>query len=260
MSVAENQLIRLQDLQHFLTSGSLDDSMAQLSAMTAALVGADSCSVMLLNRGDGADLRMSVCASHGPLPPAALGASVGKGEGIAGQVLASGRSLLVEDLGKSPLAPMARRPDELRRSLMSSPIRIDGKIAGVVNVCGVQGRACFATVDLHLLDVITLFIGKSIQVLQLQHLLDSRFAQLALVREAQERVGSSVRTAYRNPNDVARILAKSFFKEMTKAGFGANQVVVAASELIEQLKRSLERRGRRAAHQHDGADRPGKQG
>jgi hypothetical protein len=40
---------------------------------------------------------------------------------------------------------------------------------------------------------------------------------------------------------VAKILARSFFTEMTKAGFESGQIVSAASELIEQLNRRLQR-------------------
>jgi L-methionine (R)-S-oxide reductase len=247
MRDADPQLMRLQDLHRFAASGSLEESLPQQAALTAGLIGAASCSVMLLNRGAGQDLRMSICAHHGPLPAAALSASIGKGEGICGRVLDSGRSLLVEDLGHSELAALARRQGEMGPSLMSSPIRIDGKIVGVVNVCGAQAKVAFDVDDLHLLDVITLFIGKSIQVLQLQNLLDSRFAQLALLEEFKGRVGSSVHTAYQYPDDAARILAKSFFKEMTKAGFGSSQIVNAASELIDQLNGNLQRHSKRAA-------------
>lgn len=244
MRHADSQLIRLQDLRQFLAGASLEDSLAQQAALTAGLVGAESCSLMLLNHGDGDDLRMSICATHGPLPAAALSASIGKGDGICGKVLASGRSLLIEDISASDLAPLARRPDDLRRSLMSAPIHIDGKVVGVVNLCGAQDKVAFNRADLALLDVIALFIGKSIQVQQLQGLLDSRFAQLALLQEVQEKVGASVRTAYQNPDDVAKILAKSFFKEMTKAGFGSSQIVYAASELIDQLNNNLQRLAR----------------
>jgi GAF domain-containing protein len=185
---------------------------------------------------------MSVCASHGGLPASALHASIGKGEGICGWVLESGSSLLVEDIGKSEFALLARRPDAAGRSLMSAPIRIDRKTVGVLNASGAPGIA-FSRSDLALLDVTALFIGKSVQVVQLQHVLDSRFAQLALLREAQEKVGSSVRTAYQNPGDVARILARSFFKEMTKAGFEPGQIVSAATELIEQINHTLHHSG-----------------
>jgi L-methionine (R)-S-oxide reductase len=190
MSHADNHLIRLQDLRLFQAAGSLDDSLVRQAALTAGLVSAESCSIMLLNHGDGNDPRMRVCATHGPLPDAALGASIGSGEGISGQVLASGRALLVTDLGASPLAPLARRPDDLRRSLMCAPIHVDARVVGVVNVCGAQGKDAFTETDLHLLDVLALFIGKSIQVLQLQGLLDSRFAQLALLREVEGSVAA----------------------------------------------------------------------
>jgi L-methionine (R)-S-oxide reductase len=247
MDEAEHHLIKLQDLSQFLAHGSLDDNLARLAGMTAGLMDAESCSVMLLNGGDGEDLRMSVCASHGPLPSAALAESVGKGEGIAGQVLATGRSLLLEDIGTSAFAGLARRGQDARGSLMSSPVRIDGKIVGVLNVCGVQLRAAFSQGDLHLLDVIALFIGKSIQVIQLQNILNSKFTQLALMNEVRETVGGSIATAYQNPDDVAKILAKSFFKEMTKAGFGARQIVRAASEIIDQLNGNLQRHSKRVA-------------
>jgi hypothetical protein len=93
-----NPLVRLQDLQHFLAAGTLDESLNQQAAMTATLVGAASCSIMLLNSGEGAEMRMSVYARHGNLPDEALQASVGRGEGIAGRVLVTGKALLVTDI------------------------------------------------------------------------------------------------------------------------------------------------------------------
>jgi L-methionine (R)-S-oxide reductase len=89
MSHAENHLIRLQDLRLFQDGGSLDESLARQAAQTAGLVGAESCSIMLLDHGDGANPRMRVCATLGPLPDAALHASIGSVEGISGQVPAS---------------------------------------------------------------------------------------------------------------------------------------------------------------------------
>jgi hypothetical protein len=64
---------------------------------------------------------------------------------------------------------------------------------------------------------------------------------MALVRESPQDAG----LAYRNPDEVARILAKSFFKEMTGAGFGEAQIVQAASEIIGQLNSSVQRHRRR---------------
>ena len=230
-----NPLVRLQDLQHFLAAGTLEESLAQQAEMTAALVGAASCSIMLLNSGEGTAMRMSVYARHGNLPDEALQASVGPGEGIAGRVLATGKALLVADISKSLFALLARGRAGAGASLICAPIRIDGKLVGVINAAGAAGQPAFGETELRLLDVTALFIGKSIQVQQLQHLLDSRFAQLALEREAQV----PVRTSYQNPEDVARVLARSFFKELTKGGFAPAQIISATTEIIDQLNNHL---------------------
>lgn len=251
----QSLLIKLQDLSQFFASGKLDDSLQQQAAMTAHLVGAETCSVMLINGGSDGDLRMSVCAHYGPLAPAAWSASIGKGEGIAGHVLASGRSLLVEDIMNSQYAHLARRAGDPRRSLMLAPVSIDGKIVGMVNVCASEDKGAFALADLHLLDVTALFIGKTIQVQQLQTILDSRFIQLALLRDVEHEAGQAF-SAYQNPDQVARILAKSLFKEMTRAGFASGQIIGAASEIIDQLNGQLQRHSERSARrgERDGAD------
>jgi GAF domain-containing protein len=239
MASAENRWVRLQDLQHFLAEGSLDDCLQQQATLTAGVLGAGSCSIMLLNTGTPGHLRMTVHARFGKLPDAALTASVGQGEGICGRVLASGDPLLVEDIAHSPFAELAQGRDGIGGSLMCAPLRIDGKIVGVINVAGAKEGPAFSASDLELLNIIALFIGKSVQVQQLQRLLDSRFAQLALLQEARDQVQDKVRLAYRNPEDAAKILARSFFKEMTKAGFESGQIVSAATELIEQLNLKL---------------------
>ena len=200
-----DKLVRLQDLRQFLAGGSLEESLQRQAEQAALLVGADHCSIMLINSG-------------------------------------SGEEMLVEDIGRSRFALLARRPDAAGRALMSAPVRIGEKIIGVVNVSG----AGFDPLDLPLLDIVATLIGKSIQVAQLQRVLDSRFAQLALLQEAQLKVGEQVRTAYQNPEDVARILARAFFREMTKAGFASGQIVSAATELIDQLNHQLQAGGQSA--------------
>lgn len=243
MTDQAKRLVRLRDVQALLASGSLDDNLHSHAELAKRLVGATSCSVMLLNSESPDDLRMRLCASAGELPPAAADALVASGEGICGQVLASGQALLVEDIARSPFADLARRKRAALPALMSAPVRIDGRLVGVVNVTG----AAFSEAELHLLEVVALYIGKSVQVIQLQHLLASRFAQMALVRDAHERGqgaaqagGPAPGTTYQNPEDVARILARSFYKEMTQAGFAPGQIVSAATELIGQLKGTLQ--------------------
>lgn len=231
MNDIAKHLVRLMDVPTLLASGSLDDNLASHADLARRLVGATSCSVMLLNSEAPDDLRMRLCASAGDMPPDAGEALVGSGDGICGRVLASGRALLVDDIARSEFAGLARRRRAAVPALMSAPVRIDGRIVGVLNATGVA----FSEAELQLFEVLALFIGKSVQVIQLQRVLASRFAQMALVREAHERGRSVVGTAYQQPEDAARILARSFYKEMARAGFAPGEIVSAATELIGQL-------------------------
>ncbi len=249
----ENTAIRLQDLSNYLEEGSLDDCLLQLAEMAANRLIAENCSIMLLKEGDPENLRMRVCACYGYLPDAAYQESIGKGEGIAGHVVASGRSILVEDIGKSEFANRARRPDDARKSLISSPIRINQRLIGVINVSGYLQGDAFQPADVHLLEVFGLFIGKSIQAIQLQNILNSRFAQLALMQETEKNLGGSMDAVLQNPDQVARILAKSFYKEMVRAGFGSSQIVNTASEIIAQLSGGLQRHNKRMGREGAGS-------
>ncbi len=58
-------------------------------------------------------------------------------------------------------------------------------------------------------------------------------------------MGASLGSAFHNPDQVAKIYAKSFYKEMARGGFGANQIISAASEIISQLNDNLEQHSKR---------------
>jgi len=249
MGNVENPLIKLQDLSKFLEQSSLDDNLRHLAEMTAKILAAENCSIMLLNDGEGKNLRMSICASYGPLPAAAYKESIAKGEGIAGRVVATGLSLLIEDITNSEFAKWARRANDPRNSLISSPVTINTRIVGVVNISGREQGGAFNLADLNLLDVVALFIGKSIQVVQLQTILNSRFAQMALVQEANTNLADTLSSITQSTDQVAKIMAKSFYKEMERAGFSSGQIINAASEIIDQLSGNLQRNSKRAAQE-----------
>jgi GAF domain-containing protein len=249
MGDINSPLAKLHDLSFFLqTQGSLEDSLQQMAGMAAKILNAASCSIMLLDERDEKDVRLRVFAAHGELPEAAFKEVTHKGEGIAGHVLASGKPLLVADITQSDFIKVARRLTQGAKSLISAPLLIDGKIIGVINATNPKTRRAFTMDDLNLLEVAALFIGKSIQVVQLQGVLNSRFAQMALAQEARgaggtvgSTVGDAVAAMSQNPNQLAKILAKSFFKEMVRAGFSASQIIHAASEIITQLNENLGR-------------------
>lgn len=246
MGNPDSSLIQLLELTGALeTEGNLQASLEQLAQATARMLHARQCSIMLLDEADPGDLKLRVFAVHGDLPEAAYKQVTRKGEGISGHVLATGQSLLIADLASSDFATVARRLTAGSKTLISAPITIKQNIIGVINVSDTQSGRPFNLDDLRVLDVIALFVAKSIQVNQLQAVLNSRFAQMALAQEANQTMEKAMGYAGENPNHLAKILAKSFFKEMTKAGFSSTQIIHAASEIIAQLNTSLGKHSKR---------------
>ena len=233
------------DLAVFVEHGTLDENLQRLAGTTSEVLKAENCSIMLIESDSDAGARLVVCACAGPMPAAAYREAPGPHQGVAGHVMATGSPLRIDDIATSPFADCARRIADPRRSLMCAPIRMHAEMLGVINVSGREENGPFKDHELKLLEVIALFIGKSIQVSQLQSMLDSRFAQMAVVQEAKKGLGNSLAAGLPNPDQVAKIMAKSFYKEMTRAGFGSRQIINAASEIIAQLSGNLQRHSRR---------------
>ena len=246
MGDLSNPLLKLQDLARFLDAdGNLEQNLHQLAEAAAKILNAKHCSIMLLDEEEKDQIKLRVFAAFGALPDAAYKQVTKKGEGISGHVLATGEALLIEDTATSEFATVARRATAGGRSLISAPITLNRNIVGVINASDPKSGRPFNLDDLHLLDVVALFVGKSVQVTQLQNILQSRFAQMALAQEAKHTIGDAMAYVSDNPNQLAKILAKSFFREMTKAGFSSTQIIHAASEIITQLNSNLTKHSKR---------------
>ena len=257
MPVTETPLLRLKQFAGLLEEVGGEDGLQRLAETTARILDSERCSLMLRSESEHSQLRWRVCASFGPLPESAFLEEVRAGEGIAGRVAASGEALLVADIDRSDFASCARRMDDPRKSLLSAPVRHAGVVIGVLNVSAPRAGRAFDMDDLHLLEVVSLLVGQAIQVRQLQGLLNSRFAQMALLELAEKDLGQALASPLPNPDQVARIIARSFYKEMNRVGLGPRQIVNAASEIIEQLSGSIVRHSRRLDRDApDAADAP----
>lgn len=246
MGNLSHSLLQLHDLASLLDSqGNLEQSLGKLAEMAAQILNAGHCSIMLLDEEEKDELKLRVFANYGTLPDAAYKQITKKGEGISGHVLATGQPLLVEDIEKSEFANVARHLTAGSKSLISAPIVLRRNIVGVINASDPKSKRPFNLDDLHLLDVVAMFVGQSVQVVQLQSILNSRFAQMALAQEAHNTIGDAMAYVSDNPNQLAKILAKSFFKEMSKAGFSSTQIIHAASEIINQLNTNLSKHSKR---------------
>ncbi len=158
---------------------------------------------------------------------------------VAEHTLGCGKSLLINGVAKWGSSEKKDRSSDIDKSIIVSPILVRDRVIGEVHVKGPRHKCSFDEEDLSLLEAITLFLANSIRALRLQRLLDSRLLQMALEQpDEKSAIHIPVGSVHRL-DKMARIVAKSFFREMAKAGFGSKQVINAISEIISELNESL---------------------
>jgi L-methionine (R)-S-oxide reductase len=232
----------------------LEDGLRGLAGMTAELLHTDRCSIMLLSEmeepsGGEGDVRLRIYAHYGNLPKAAYKEATRVNEGIAGYVAATGKPLLIQDITKSDFFTAARHVDHGNRSLISAPIVLAEKVIGVINVSSPKDGRTFTEEDLDLVNIFSLFVGKSIHTVQLQNVLKSRFLQLAMAQE-DGRKGSAAQPISPDPARLAKLVAKTIYRELTAGGFGPSQIISVTSEVINLLNENLEKHKKRLAREH----------
>lgn len=248
----QNQyIVRLIDASRLLDKqATLNEGLKEIALVAAKVLNTDRCSVMLIE-DDGPDERprLRVYGHFGDLPKVALTEAVPADQGIAGHVVSTGKPLLIDDINHSPFLTQARGGDGRGRGLVSVPIEVDGRVLGVININSPQDERAFDDSDVGLLAVFALFVGKSIHTFQLQKILQSRFVQLALEREQQQDQPTQVTT---DPGRLAKIVAKTLYRELTASGFNANQIIGVTSEVINLLQENLDKHKRRQQREQGG--------
>ncbi|MFO8005490.1 GAF domain-containing protein, partial [Thioalkalivibrio sp.] len=222
---------RLTGLACFVEEAeSLEKGLARLAALVAHAMECERCSIMLLKQDpEGGAARLRVQAHHGHLPDQAYDMRQPLGSGIAGRVAESRKGLLIRDLHASEFAADARHAGSAHVvDVIAVPVILEGELIGVINMASPAGRERLAEEDLRMATILSLVVARSILVLRLKGLLRTSFAQVALARESQGGQGPITHA----PEAVARLLARSLFDEMMRAGLARDHVLVAAAELI----------------------------
>lgn len=225
---------RLTALARFVEDAdSLEKGLARLTALVSHAMECSRCSIMLLKQDpDSGMARLRVQAHHGALPEQAYDVRQPLGSGIAGQVAESRKAVLIRDLHASEFASDAwRDAGDDPVDVIAVPVLLEGELLGVINIDSPVGRARLADEDLRMALILALVVARSVLVHRLKGLLRTSFAQMALAREAREGTGPITHA----PEKVARLLARSLFDEMTRAGLSRDHVLMAASELIGRV-------------------------
>ena len=245
MSRLELHQQKLSELAGIEVTGPFEDSLYRLTCIVGELLAARRVSLMLLDIAPGnKGARLKLAALFGELPEAAWKEEPATGQGIAGQVLVSGHSIRVANINRSDWKRHARQAEE-QGGFLACPVTLAGRPAGVLNISLPIDRGSFSATDQANAELAALLIGRAIQVGRLNRMLDSRFAQMAFTLEGATDACSVISLSTHDPDKVAKMLARGFYREMRHCGFTPNQVIHAAGEIISELTGSLNRHKKR---------------
>ncbi|ACK71529.1 putative GAF sensor protein [Gloeothece citriformis PCC 7424] len=254
----ENQstfIYKLLEVSSLLeTTNNLEESLRDLASSVAYILEAQRCSIMLiseLEQQEDNQYYIQVFTHYGNLPPSAYQEVTLLNKGIAGYVAATGQPLLIKDITQSPFLSAARYPQENNPSLICAPIVIKKQVLGVINVSCPTQKPCFDEKDLQLLKVFTQSTAKTLHIAQLQAMLKSRFVTMAVVNQLEDTPVSESISIHPNPTLLAKLVAKSFFRELTNSGFGPNQIIEISTEVLNLLQNTLNRHKQRLTKGED---------
>lgn len=237
----------LEKLKQLALTEPGDDFEDSLSALTTAVgecLQARRVSLMLLDSEGDKGQALKLVALHGELPQAAWDERPHAGQGIAARVWAEGKSLHVEDIASSRLEAAGRHPREIP-SFIACPVPIAGRCAGVLNISNSATRMPFDSTQFALAEIAAAVVGRAVQLFRLQGMLDSSFAKMAMALDGVSDSRTFMRLSTHEPQKVAKILAKAFYREMHRCGFSANQILHAAGEMIAALSHNINRHKQR---------------
>jgi len=162
----------LEMISNLAQVGNTQQFNQTLLEMTADLLGATKGSLMLL---DDSGKKLTIVASLGMNRQLALNMEIRVGQGIAGQVMATGAPLLVHDLEQARHLSVSRRPRFATRSFVSVPFQSEGRNLGVLSLSDKLSGTAFTDGDLQLLLKFLGHAGNLLQratVLERAHLLE----------------------------------------------------------------------------------------
>jgi len=124
---------------------------------------------------------------------------------------------------------------EVVATTCSAPIYINRQVVGFLYIVRQPWSA--AELEAELFAPLSAQIGFAIETQQLRYMLSSRYASAV----GRDDPGRSVLRAVQNPEKVAKMIAKSFYKDLRRAGFATNQILMVASEIIGNLNEALQK-------------------
>lgn len=250
VTITNNQFIhKLLNVSHLLkTSTDLEDNLQQLASISAQMLEAQRCSIILISPHQHPEKRdndFQVFTHHGNLNFSVDKKVTSLEHDIASYVAITGKPLFSSDISKLPFADVVCYPKTENSSLISVPIILAKQVVGVINVTRAINKDSFAQQDLELLKLLAHYASQALHISQLQAMVQSRFVEMAVVKDLEETQAEQSLALQPDFNRLAKLVAKSFFRELTKAGFGPNQIISIATEVLNLLQNTLDKHQKR---------------
>jgi GAF domain-containing protein len=250
VTITNNQFIhKLLNVSHLLkTSTDLEDNLQQLASISAQMLEAQRCSIILISPHQHPEKRdnyFQVFTHHGNLNSSIDKKVTSLEQDIASYVAITGKPLFSSDISKLSFADVVCYPKTENSSLISVPIILAKQVVGVINVTGAINKDSFAQQDLELLKLLAHYASQALHISQLQAMVQSRFVEMAVIKDLEETQAEQSLAIQPDFNRLAKLVAKSFFRELTKAGFGPNQIISIATEVLNLLQNTLDKHQKR---------------
>lgn len=232
---SDELLARLQALTAYVGGRRrIEADLPELAGEAARLFAAEACSIMLFKDvRRKSEVRLRVAARSEPLPPGVAADDARQDAGLAARVAASGQALLIEDMARSELADLGRHG---AGSCICAPLATAGRVLGVLNL---SRASPFGVEDLALACHVAQLLAFGLELERLQSLLRSRFAHRAMASELVRSPELDPARLAADPQRMARMLGKTFFRELRAAGYGSDHILTAATEVIGELGREI---------------------
>lgn len=233
------------------TEGDLETTLLEIATDTARKLQARRCSILLVREGENKEKLaryLQIFAHYGDLARSDYPTPIPLDRGLAGTVVLTGKPLLIRDIRRSPFRALARYPDK-NPSCLLAPLRLGDRVLGSIAVSLPVEKLSFDEPDLEILELFAKQAAQSLQIFHLRGMVKSRFVAMAVRGEIEADRAIDIHpetdlfeiAVPPHPQKLAKIVAKAFFTELTKAGFSACQVIEIATEVLNLLQKTLDR-------------------
>lgn len=165
---------------------SLEAFLEECVQIITSATSVETCSIMLIDR---LGKFLSIAAYTGTYLDKFKSSHIPLGQGIAGRVAQTGEAAMLNDM---PDKNDGNDMDSAFNSALSVPMKILGRVIGVVNVNNSLERRPFSDEDLRLVTALASQMASSIEKLRLYASMEQKIRELSTVNSIVTRVNSSI--------------------------------------------------------------------